>query len=134
LLLPTEQTQINKTKENNKDNSNYSNNNKVTSTEKICTFSFNPKEIPSQSRNNSSLTYIYIHYGSYHLYIMNNFGIITILYYDQAGYGSKQNTLTDANKFCPTIKREDVHVFVGQYVEQNKPLHGTNSFVASGSK
>ena len=42
---------------------------------------------------------------------MGKIGTIKHIYYDQAGYGSKQNTLADVKKGDPFIKRDDVNIF-----------------------
>ena len=43
--------------------------------------------------------------------------IISDIYFDKAGYGSRKTTLEDAKKKEPTIKKEDVENFFRKNVE-----------------
>ena len=60
--------------------------------------------------------------------------IIEKIYYDPAGYGSKQITLVDARKIDKTITSDDVNNWFQKNVERKTQLKGQNSFVASYSK
>ena len=56
--------------------------------------------------------------------------IISDIYFDKAGYGSRKTTLEDAKKKEPTIKKEDVEQFFRKNVEVKAKPRGMNSFVA----
>ena len=56
--------------------------------------------------------------------------IISKIYFDRSGFGSKQTTLTDARKKDPTIKKDDVDEFFRKNVEIKTKPRGYNSFVA----
>ena len=56
--------------------------------------------------------------------------IISDIYFDKAGYGSRKTTLEDAKKKEPTIKKEDVEQFFRKNVEIKAKPRGMNSFVA----
>jgi hypothetical protein len=56
--------------------------------------------------------------------------IISKIYFDRAGYGSKRNTLKDAKEKDSSIKMEDVEQFFKKNVEVKKKPRGMNSFVA----
>ena len=56
--------------------------------------------------------------------------IISDIYFDKAGYGSRKTTLEDAKKKEPTIKKEDVEQFLRKNVEVKAKPRGMNSFVA----
>ena len=43
--------------------------------------------------------------------------IISDIYFDKAGYGSRKTTLEDAKKKEPTIKKEDIEHFFRKNVE-----------------
>ena len=56
--------------------------------------------------------------------------IISDIYNDPAGFGSKQTTLADARKKDKTITKSDVDEFFKKNVEVKKLPRGQNSFVA----
>jgi len=53
------------------------------------------------------------------IYKENN-GVISKIYYDPAGYGSKQETYQDAKQKYNSITKEDVNEWFAKYVEQKK--------------
>ena len=55
--------------------------------------------------------------------------IISKIYFDRAGYGSKANTLKDAREKDKSIKMEDVEQFFRKNVEVKKKPRGYNSFI-----
>ena len=56
--------------------------------------------------------------------------IISDVYFDKSGYGSKKATLDDAKQKDKTITMADINEFFRVNVEQKKQLRGYNSFVA----
>ena len=56
--------------------------------------------------------------------------IISDVYYDRSGYGSRKTTLEDSKKKKPTIKMADVEEFFRTNIEIKKKPRGENSFVA----
>ena len=56
--------------------------------------------------------------------------IISKIYYDRAGFGSKQNTLKDAREKDKSITKEDVEEFFKKNVEVKRKPRGYNSFTA----
>ena len=56
--------------------------------------------------------------------------IISKIYYDRAGFGSKAVTLKDAREKDKTITMKDVEEFFKKNVEIKKKQRGSNSFVA----
>ena len=56
--------------------------------------------------------------------------IISKIYFDRAGFGSKANTLKDAREKDKSIKMSDVEEFFRKNVEVKKLPRGHNSFVA----
>ena len=56
------------------------------------------------------------------------------MYYDPLGYGPLNGTLADAKQSDPHIRLDDVKQLFDESVEQKKQLHGTNIFVANGTK
>ena len=56
--------------------------------------------------------------------------IISDIYHDPAGFGSKQTTLKDSRKKDATITMKDVEQFFKENVEVKKLPRGQNSFVA----
>ena len=60
--------------------------------------------------------------------------IISDIYFDTAGYGSRKTTLEDAKKKEPTIKKEDVEQFFRKHVEIKAKPRGMHSFVAPNNK
>ena len=56
--------------------------------------------------------------------------IISKIYFDRAGYGSKANTLKDAREKNKSTKMEDVEQFFKKNVEVKKLPRGHYSFVA----
>ena len=57
-------------------------------------------------------------------------GIISSVYFDKSGYGSKKITLADAKEKDKSITMNDIDKFFKDNVEQKKQLKGYNSFVA----
>ena len=56
--------------------------------------------------------------------------VITDIYYDKSGFGSKQTTLKDARQKDKTITMSDVNEFFKNNVEEKRKMRGQNSFVA----
>ena len=56
--------------------------------------------------------------------------IISKIYFDKGGFGSKKVTLEDARKKDKSINAQDVEEFFKKNVEEKKQLRGYNSFVA----
>ena len=56
--------------------------------------------------------------------------IISNIYYDRSGFGSRATTLQDAKKKDATITKEDVEEFFRKNVEEKRKPRGENSFVA----
>ena len=56
--------------------------------------------------------------------------IISDIYFDRAGFGSRATTLKDAREKDPSIKKEDVDEFFKKNVEVKAKQRGYNSFVA----
>ena len=59
--------------------------------------------------------------------------IINDVYFDKAGFGSKQRTLDEARKKDKSITMNDINEFFKKNVEQKRRPVGTNSFVAPHS-
>ena len=60
--------------------------------------------------------------------------IISKIYFDRAGYGSKQTTLKDAREKDKSIKMSDVEEFFKKNVEIKKKPMKYNSFIAPHNK
>ena len=56
--------------------------------------------------------------------------IINDVYFDKAGFGSKQRTLSEAREKDKTITMSDINEFFRKNVEQKRKPGGQNSFVA----
>ena len=56
--------------------------------------------------------------------------IISNIYYDKRGFGSKQRTLKEAKEKDKTITMEDIEDFFRKNVEQKKQLRGFNSLIS----
>ena len=56
--------------------------------------------------------------------------IISEIYFDRAGFGSRATTLKDAKQKDPTIAMKDVEEFFRQNVETKKKPRGYNSFAS----
>jgi hypothetical protein len=56
--------------------------------------------------------------------------IISDVYFEKSGFGSKKATLDDAKQKDKTITMADINEFFRKNVEQKKQLRGYNSFVA----
>ena len=54
--------------------------------------------------------------------------IINDIYFDRAGFGSKQTTLKDAREKDKIITKEDVEEFFKKNVEVKRKPRGYNSF------
>ena len=63
-------------------------------------------------------------------YMSNKQTIISDIYFDRSGYGSKATTLKDAREKDKTIAMEDVEDFFRMNVEIKRKQRGQNSFVA----
>ena len=63
-------------------------------------------------------------------YMSNTQTIISDIYFDRSGYGSKATTLKDAREKDKTIAMEDVEDFFRMNVEIKRKQRGQNSFVA----
>ena len=59
----------------------------------------------------------------------NKNDIISKIYFDRSGFGSKATTLRDAKEKDKTITMKDVEEFFRKNVEQKKQLRGQNSFI-----
>ena len=59
----------------------------------------------------------------------NKNDIISKIYFDRSGFGSKATTLRDAKEKDKTITMKDVEDFFRKNVEQKKQLRGQNSFI-----
>ena len=55
--------------------------------------------------------------------------IISNIYYDRSGFGSRAHTLTDAKKKDASITKEDVEEFFKKNVEEKRKMRGENSFI-----
>ena len=56
--------------------------------------------------------------------------IISHIYYDRAGFGSRAQTLKDSREKDASITKEDVEEFFRKNVEEERKPRGENSFVA----
>ena len=56
--------------------------------------------------------------------------IISSIYYDRAGFGSRAQTLKDSREKDATITKEDVEEFFRKNVEEKRKPRGENSFAA----
>ena len=56
--------------------------------------------------------------------------IISKIYFDRSGFGSKKVTLDDSRKIDKSIKMSDIDEFFKKNIKQTKQLKGYNSFVA----
>ena len=63
-------------------------------------------------------------------YMSNKQTIISDIYFDRSGYGSKATTLKDAREKDKTITMKDVEDFFRKNVEIKRKQRGQNSFVA----
>ena len=61
---------------------------------------------------------------------MDKNDIISKIYFDRSGYGSKKITLQDAKKVNKNINMNDVDEFFKKNVAEKKQLKGYNSFIA----
>ena len=59
--------------------------------------------------------------------------MISDIYYDKSGYGSKGITLKDARQKNKTITMSDVNEFFKKNGEEKRKMRGQNSFVAPHS-
>ena len=59
--------------------------------------------------------------------------IINDIYFDKAGFGSRQRTLDEARKKDKNITMDDINEFFKKNVEQKRKPVGTNSFAAPHS-
>ena len=56
--------------------------------------------------------------------------VISDIYYDKSGYGSKAITLKDSRQKDKTITMSDVNEFFKNNIEEKRKPRGQNSFVA----
>ena len=56
--------------------------------------------------------------------------IISSIYYDRSGFGSRATTLQDAKTTNASITKEDIEEFFKNNVEKKRKPRGENSFVA----
>ena len=56
--------------------------------------------------------------------------IISAIYFDRSGFGSKKQTLKDAREKDKSITMADIDKFFSQNVEQKKQIRGRNTFIA----
>ena len=56
--------------------------------------------------------------------------IISSIYYDRSGFGSKATTLKDSREKDKTITMKDVEEFFQTTVEEKRKMRGENSFIA----
>ena len=61
---------------------------------------------------------------------MDKNDIISKIYFDKGGFGSKKTTLVDAKKVNKNITTKDVDEFFKKTVAEKKQLKGYNSFIA----
>ena len=59
--------------------------------------------------------------------------IISSIYYDRSGYGSRATTLKDAREKDATITKADVEEFFKSNIEEKRKPRGENSFIAPHS-
>ena len=55
--------------------------------------------------------------------------IISSVYYERSGFGSRATTLQDTKKKDATITKEDVEEFFKKNVEEKRKMRGENSFI-----
>ena len=56
--------------------------------------------------------------------------IISSIYYDRSGFGSRATTLKDAREKDKSITKKDVEEFFKTNVEEKRKMRGENSFIA----
>ena len=56
--------------------------------------------------------------------------IISSIYHDRSGFGSKATTLKDSREKDKTITIKDVEEFLKTNVEEKRKMRGENSFIA----
>ena len=61
---------------------------------------------------------------------VNKEDIISSIYYDRSGYGSRAQTVKDSREKDKSITKEDVEEFFRKNVEEKRKPRGVNSFVA----
>ena len=55
--------------------------------------------------------------------------IISNIYYDRAGFGSRAQTLKDSREKDVSITKEDIEEFFKKNVEDKRKMRGENSFI-----
>ena len=55
--------------------------------------------------------------------------IISNIYFDRSGFGSRAQTLTDAKKKDASITKEDVEEFFKSNIEEKRKMRGRNSYI-----
>ena len=82
---------------------------------------------------NDDLILLLNHYFLLVIYMSEKQKIINNVYFDKAGFGSKQRTLSEAREKDKTITVSDINEFFRKNVEQKRQPVGQNSFVAPHS-
>ena len=59
--------------------------------------------------------------------------VISNIYYDRSGFGSRAQTLKDSKEKDATITKEDVEEFFRKNVEEKRKMRGENSFIPKKS-
>ena len=59
--------------------------------------------------------------------------IISNIYYDRSGFGSRAQTLKDSREKDATITKEDVEEFFKNNVEEKRKMRDENSFIPKKS-
>ena len=68
------------------------------------------------------------------IYMADKQKIVSDIYFDRSGFGSRSNTLKDARAKDASITRSDVEQFFKENVEAKRPQRGYNSFVAPSNR
>ena len=82
---------------------------------------------------NDDLIVLLNQYFLFVIYMSEKQKIINDVYFDKAGFGSKQRTLSEAREKDKTITMSDINEFFRKNVEQKRKPIGQNSFVAPHS-
>ena len=82
---------------------------------------------------NDDLILLSNHYFLLVIYMSEKQKIINDVYFDKAGFGCKQRTLSEAREKDKTITLSDISEFFRKNVEQKRKPVGQNSFIAPHS-
>ena len=82
---------------------------------------------------NDDLILLLYQYFLFVIYMSEKQKIINDVYFDKAGFGSKQRTLSEAREKDKTITMSDINEFFRKNVEQKRKPVGQNSFIAPHS-